>query len=430
MMQDESYDVAVIGGGPAGLSAALSAYRAHARVVLIEREAKPGGILKQCIHDGFGLVRFGEKLAGCEYAQRFIDELQDTDITVALSCFVTQIAKEGAGFCLTASAATGMRCMHVKTLVLATGCRERTARQIAVHGTRPAGIFTAGSAQYYTNILGKLPTRRCVILGSGDIGLIMARRLTLEGAKVVGVYEAKSTPSGLARNLYQCLDDFAIPLHTSHTVTRVFGAQRVEAVEICKVDDAMRPILGTEERVECDALILSVGLIPENELACALDVPLDAHTKGPIVDQNAMTLCNNIFVCGNALHVNDLVDYVSESGEAAGAAAAKAAFAQGSAEAQGAKRTLAEVQCDGAFLTLVPQRVDIQTLTKETVFYFRAREEREKTCLTVLANGKIIAKKTYRQLRPPEMERVALDLTQCGLSAESKLEWRLTAAES
>ena len=230
MMQDESYDVAVIGGGPAGLSAALSAYRAHARVVLIEREAKPGGILKQCIHDGFGLVRFGEKLAGCEYAQRFIDELQDTDIAVALSCFVTQIAKEGAGFCLTASAATGMRCMHVKTLVLATGCRERTARQIAVHGTRPAGIFTAGSAQYYTNILGKLPTRRCVILGSGDIGLIMARRLTLEGAKVVGVYEAKSTPSGLARNLYQCLDDFAIPLHTSHTVTRVFGAQRVEAV--------------------------------------------------------------------------------------------------------------------------------------------------------------------------------------------------------
>lgn len=417
MLPIKYYGVTVLGGGPAGLAAALSAHRAGASVLLAEREARLGGILKQCIHDGFGLVRFGRKLSGPEYAQHFIDEVEQSDITVSLLSFATEVHWEADGFHLTLVTRKGIQPILTRALVLATGCRERTARQVAIHGTRPAGVLTAGAAQYYTNILGQLPTRRCVVLGSGDIGLIMARRLTLEGAEVLGVYEAKATPSGLSRNISQCLTDFNIPLYTGHTVTRVFGAERLTGVEIMEVDAKMQPISGTEQQIACDGLILSVGLIPENELAETLGAPLDRKAKGPTADQNAMTLADGVFVCGNALHVNDLVDYVTESGETAGAAAA--AY-------RGQARTLLPVECDGNILYEVPERIDLAHLAEKTVFFFRSREERGRTRLSVTADGREIYTKSYRALRPPEMERIELSLQGCGLTAESRILLSLT----
>jgi NADPH-dependent 2,4-dienoyl-CoA reductase/sulfur reductase-like enzyme len=392
-------DVAVIGAGPAGLAAALAAGERGAQVLLVEREARLGGILKQCIHDGFGLIRFGERLSGPEYAYRYEILVRRSGITLALRSFVTGIEKRGDGFFITLVSRAGLTGVLAKSVVLATGCRERTARQIAIHGTRPAGVFTAGSAQYYTNILGQMPGRRCVVLGSGDIGLIMARRLTLEGARVLGVYEAKSTPSGLSRNIAQCLHDFDIPLYTRKTVTRVFGQSRLNAVEICDVDEAMRPVPGTEEVAACDCLILSVGLIPENELADKLDIPLHPATGGPVSDHNYMTLVDGAFSCGNALHVNDLVDYVSEGAAAAG---------QRAAEYRPGPRRLAMIAPSGDFLYAAPQALDLLRLDEDPVFYFRSKAERGKTTVRVLAGGTEVFSKTYRQLRPPEMERIVL----------------------
>lgn len=412
----ERFDVIVIGGGPAGLAAAISATKEQAKVLLLEREERLGGILKQCIHDGFGLLHFGEKLSGPEYAERFEQEFRAMGIACRVQTFVTDIQKENDDYMVTAVGKDGVSHFCTSSLILATGCRERTAKQVSIHGTRPSGVFTAGTAQYFVNLLGELPTRRCVILGSGDIGLIMARRLTLEGAQVLGVYEVKPEPSGLTRNLLQCLDDYQIPLHLSHTVTRVFGAERLEAVEIAQVDDRMCPIPGTEERVECDALILSVGLIPENEIAERLGVRIDSHTKGPVCDNHFMTEVPGIFSCGNALHVNDLVDFVSESGQLAGKAAASYSRKK---ELQ-QKKTVA-INIDRSLLYLVPQQVGVSEEEEELIFYFRSSKTMPMATLSITVDGIPVVQKKYSHLKPPEMERLVIKKSILQLTEKSNV---------
>lgn len=408
------YNVVVIGGGPAGLAAAYSAHENGAKTLIIEREARLGGILKQCIHDGFGLLWFKEKLSGPEYTEKFIDMVEESKIDVKLQTFVIEISKINDGFKISYVNKDGVQSINTATIVLATGCRERTARQIFVHGERPAGILSAGTAQYYVNILGKMPTKKCVILGSGDIGLIMARRLTLEGAKVLGVYEAKPTPSGLNRNIHQCLNDFNIPLYLSHTATKVFGRDRVEAIEISKVDEKMQPIKGTEQIVECDALILSVGLIPENEVASSISVNIDKRTKGPKCNQSFMTNIDGVFCCGNALHVNDLVDYVSESAVHAGKNAAK--YSKDVNE-------LIDIKAGKEFLYIVPQSVDINKDYQGCIEYFRVSQDIDKAEFVVLVDGKEIKRKKYPHLRVTEMEKVVIDYN--NLNKSSLIEFRL-----
>lgn len=399
------FDVVVIGGGPAGLAAAKSASDNSAKTLLIEREGALGGILKQCIHDGFGVTRFNEKLSGPEYAQREIDKLKASKVEVLLLSFVTKLSAIPEGYSITLVNPQGVKTLTSKKLILATGCRERTAKQVMIQGTNPAGVMTAGQAQYYINILGKMPVKQAVILGSGDIGLIMARRITLEGGHVEGVYEAKSTPSGLARNIAQCLSDFSIPLHLSETVTKVFGVDRLEAVEISKVDERMNPIAGTEKIVKCDSLILSVGLIPENELAKSLSVPLSNATKGPEVDQSFMSRQEGIYSCGNAMHVNDLADYVSESGEIAGKAAAT--------ETAITHRPVT-IDVDKQLLYVVPEFVDFAKPTADLVFYFRAKDTYKNKVLRVFCGDNEVFKRVYPTLRPPEMERIKLSFAQEG----------------
>jgi NADPH-dependent 2,4-dienoyl-CoA reductase/sulfur reductase-like enzyme len=319
-MITKTVDVAVVGGGPAGLSAALSAKKNGAgNVLIIERGENLGGILNQCIHEGFGIETFGEALSGPEYMQRFIDQVDENKIPYMLNSMVLEITKERK---LLVASRDGLIEINAKAIVLCMGCRERTRGQICTPGTRPAGIYTAGAAQNFINLKGYRIGERVVILGSGDIGLIMARRLTLEGAKVLAVAELMPYSSGLPRNMAQCLHDYDIPLYLSHTVTQIHGNKRVEAVTLAQVDERFKPVPGTEKKIECDTLLLSVGLIPENELTRNAGISIDEVTGGAIIDERMQTSVPGIFACGNVLHVHDIVDYVSMEGEKAGKDAA------------------------------------------------------------------------------------------------------------
>ena len=395
------YDVTVIGGGPAGLAAAISACDNGAKTLVIEREERLGGMLKQCIHDGFGLSRFGERLAGPEYVERFMKTLYEKDVDVCLRTFVTRVEKLGEGFCVVVVSSEGLKKIHTKTLVLATGCRERSAKQVFIHGTRPAGVFTAGTAQHFTNRLGVLPTKRCVILGSGDIGLIMARRLTLEGAEVLGVYEINPTPSGLTRNIHQCLHDYDIPLYLSHTVTEIEGDKRVTGVTISKVDENRKPIPGTEMHFDCDTVLFSVGLISENELTKNADIPLSKGTRGTVVYDNRETEIEGVFACGNVLHVHDLVDFVSEESEIAGRAAADYIL---SGEKQ--RDTLSTVAGDNVSYVL-PQLAD-KNAKPFVKLFFRVRKEIRNAKIVVRSGDKILSEKVKKIVVPGEMENVIL----------------------
>ena len=325
MIRRGQYELIVIGGGPAGLAAAYSAWKNGLRkIMIIERDRELGGILNQCIHNGFGLHYFSEELTGPEYAGRFIKMLQDTQIEVSLDTMALEITQEREVHAV--GKTSGYSVLSADSIVLATGCRERTRGAVGITGARPSGILTAGTAQRYVNMSGYIPGKRVVVLGSGDIGLIMARRMTLEGAEVLACVEILPKSAGLIRNIVQCLHDYNIPLLLSHTITEIRGSKRVEQVVISKVDEDRRPIPGTEIVYDCDTVLLSVGLIPENELSRAVGIAIDSITGGPIVDDSLQTSMPGVFACGNALHVHDLVDHVTAESERAGAAAARFAL--------------------------------------------------------------------------------------------------------
>lgn len=392
-------DIAIIGGGPAGLAAALSARDAGVdNILILERETHLGGILNQCIHNGFGLHRFQEELTGPEYAYRFAAQVEERGIPYMTEAMVLTITKDKTVYAIHPH--EGLMHIHAGAIILAMGCRERPRGAILIPGERPAGVYTAGMAQRLVNMQGYMPGREIVILGSGDIGLIMARRLTWEGAHVKMVCEIMPFSSGLARNVHQCLHDNDIPLRLSHTVTAIHGRERIEAVTVSAVDENLKPIPGTEERVSCDCLLLSVGLIPENELSQEIGIEMDPVTAGAVVDEGRQASVPGVYACGNVLHVHDLVDYVSEEAEIAAKSAAAYVLGKGPAQQKSVP-----VKPGNGIRYVLPQRL---RGTAPTELYFRSRDVYRGGRVEVLAGDTVVKSRKVVKLAPGEMERMRL----------------------
>ena len=396
------YDLIVIGGGPAGLAAACAAWEAGLhRVLIVERDRELGGILNQCIHNGFGLHYFKEELTGPEYAGRFVNMLRDTGVEVRLDTMVLEVGADRRVHMV--GKATGYRVEEARSVLLAMGCRERTRGAISIPGTRPAGIFTAGAAQRYVNMEGWLPGERVVILGSGDIGLIMARRMTLEGAKVLACVEVMPYSGGLNRNIVQCLHDYDIPLYLSHTVTEIRGKNRVEQVVVSKVDEQRRPIPGSEMIFDCDTLLLSVGLIPENELTRQAGIAIDPRTSGAVVYENMETSLPGVFACGNVAHVHDLVDFVTAESQRAGRAAARYVL-----EGAGPEESALEVVSGDCVTYTVPQHIRPGRVEQVCELFFRVNRVCGPSRIAVTSGGRQLAAFRRDCLAPGEMEHITL----------------------
>lgn len=398
----KQYDIVIIGGGPAGLAAAVSAKRAGVDDILIlERADELGGILNQCIHTGFGLHTFGEELTGPEYADRYIRQVKELHIFYRLNCMVLDITRDRV--LTVTSSKNGLEQISTRAVILAMGCRERPRGALNIPGYRPAGIYSAGTAQRLVNIEGLMPGNEVVILGSGDIGLIMARRLTLEGAKVKAVAELLPYSGGLKRNIVQCLEDFNIPLKLSHTVVDIKGKERIEGVMLAKVDENRHPIAGTEEYIQCDTLLLSVGLLPENELSISAGIELDHVTGGPVVTESLLTGIPGVFACGNVLHVHDLVDYVSEEASRAGANAAAYLLNSGQNEH-------ADIQINGqsGIRYTVPQKLDRDHMPRQLTVRFRVAQPYSGANLCVYFDDRCIRRVYKRIMAPGEMQQFTL----------------------